>query len=166
MDILRFGVVGLGNMGSQHIQYLSQGKIQGAVLGAYCDIDPEKLERAKTLVNGQGTPFSDYSTMLDSGLVDAVIIAVPHYLHPPMAIEAFSKGIHALTEKPAGVYTKQVYEMNEAAEKSGLTFGIMYNQRTNPKYQKIRSMVQNGELGDLKRVVWIITDWYPQPELL
>lgn len=160
MKPVRFGVVGLGNMGSQHIRYLSEGKIEGAVLGAYCDIDPAKLEAAKAAVGGQGEPFADYSAMLDSGLVDAAIIAVPHYLHPPMAIEAFSKGIHVLTEKPAGVYTKQVYEMNAAAEKSGLVFGIMYNQRTNPRYQKIRSMVQGGELGDLKRVVWIITDWY------
>ena len=105
MKPVRFGVVGLGNMGSQHIRYLSEGKIEGAVLGAYCDIDPAKLEAAKAAVGGQGKPFADYSAMLDSGLVDAAIIAVPHYLHPPMAIEAFSKGIHVLTEKPAGVYT-------------------------------------------------------------
>ena len=97
--------------------------------------------------------------MLDSGLVDAVLIATPHYDHPPLAIKALEKGIHTLIEKPAGVYTKQVEQMNRAAEKSGLIFSIMYNQRTNPVYQKLRDLVLNGELGQLKRTNWII-DWY------
>ena len=98
--------------------------------------------------------------MMKSGLVDAVTIAVPHYDHPPLAILAFSYGLHVLTEKPAGVYTKQVLEMNQAAEKSGKVFGIMYNQRTNPVYQKIRQLIQEGALGQIKRVSWIVTDWY------
>ena len=68
--------------------------------------------------------------------------------------------MHVLSEKPAGVYTKQVEEMNEAAAKSGRVFGIMYNQRTNPKFQKMREIVQSGALGELKRCVWIITNWY------
>lgn len=76
--------------------------------------------------------------MLDSGVVDAALIAVPHYDHPTIAIECSKRGIHVLTEKPAGVYAKQVREMNEAVEKSGVKFGIMFNQRTNPIYAKAR----------------------------
>ena len=159
MDIVRFGVIGLGNMGSAHIKYLSEGKINGARLTAICDIDPEMLERGHGIAPDAAT-FSDHTALFDSGLVDAVILAVPHYLHPVMAIEAFGKGINVLTEKPAGVYTKKVYEMNEAAKKSGLLFGIMYNQRTNPLFAKMREMVQAGELGRITRVTWIITDWY------
>ena len=98
--------------------------------------------------------------MMKSGLVDAVIIAVPHYDHPGLAIKAFGYGLNVITEKPAGVYTKQVLEMNEAAAKSDKVFGIMYNQRTNPVYQKLREMIQSGQLGKIKRVAWIITDWY------
>ena len=159
MDIVRFGVIGLGNMGSSHIKYLSEGKINGAKLTAICDIDPDKLERGHQ-VAPDAAAFADYSALLDSGLVDAVILAVPHYLHPPMAIEAFSKKVNVLTEKPAGVYTKAVYEMNEAAKASGMLFGIMYNQRTNPRFAKMREIVQSGELGKITRVTWIITDWY------
>jgi len=103
--------------------------------------------------------FTDSSEMLDSGLVDAALIAVPHYDHPTIAIECFKRGIHVLTEKPAGVYARQVREMNEAAEKSGVKFGIMFNQRTNPMYAKAREIVRSGELGELKRMVWIITNW-------
>ena len=97
--------------------------------------------------------------MLDSGDVDAVLIATPHYFHPSLAIKALQKGIHVLIEKPAGVYTKQVMEMNRVAEQSDRIFGIMYNQRTNPMYQKLRDLVQTGELGAIKRTNWII-DWY------
>ena len=89
--------------------------------------------------------------MIDSGVCDTVIVATPHYFHSPIAIYAFEKGKNVLTEKPAGVYTKQVEEMNAAAKKSGKVFGIMYNQRTNPKFQKMREIVQSGELGQLKR---------------
>ena len=65
-----------------------------------------------------------------------------------------------MCEKPAGVYTKQVREMNEAAEKSDRVFGMMFNQRTNCIYKKMHDMVQSGDYGKLKRVNWIITDWY------
>jgi predicted dehydrogenase len=89
-----------------------------------------------------------------------VLIAVPHYFHPEFAMAAFQAGKHVMCEKPAGVYTKQVREMNEAAEKSGLVFGMMFNQRTDCIYRKMREIVKSGELGAIKRVNWIITDWY------
>jgi predicted dehydrogenase len=88
------------------------------------------------------------------------MIAAPHYHHPTMAIEAFKQDLHVLIEKPAGVYTKAVREMNEAAAKTDKVFGIMYNQRTNPLYQKLKDLIESGELGELKRTVWIITNWY------
>jgi predicted dehydrogenase len=73
---------------------------------------------------------------------------------------AFEKGKHVLCEKPAGVYTKHVREMNEAAERSGLVFGMMFNQRTNCVYRKIKEIVDSKMYGEIRRVNWIITDWY------
>lgn len=158
-DIIRVGIIGVGNMGTAHAQNLTDGKIPGMKLTALADIDPEKRKIAAEKFQG----VSIYPTgedMYKSEKPDMVIIAVPHYDHPPLAELAFSCGINVLIEKPAGVYTKQVLEMNEAAKKSGKLFGIMYNQRTNPYFQKIREMVQSGELGHIKRISWIITDWY------
>ena len=160
MDQVRFGVIGLGNMGSTHADYLSKGEIKGAVLTAVCDIAPKKLEWAQSKLPAEVAKFSDYHEMLASGKIDVVLIATPHYLHPVIGIEAFERGLNVLSEKPIGVYTKKVEEMMAAAKKSGKLFGIMYNQRTNPVYQKAREMVQGGELGELKRCVWIITNWY------
>ncbi len=160
MDIVRFGIIGFGNMGSGHGRYFAADEVPHAKLTAVCDIKPDRLEAAKEICGDSIKLFENYEELMDSGLVDAVIIATPHYLHPPIAIKAFEKGLHVLSEKPAGVYTRQVREMNEAAKKSGLVFGIMYNQRTTPAYQKAREMVQGGELGELKRFNWIITDWF------
>lgn len=98
--------------------------------------------------------------MLQSGMIDAVIVATPHYHHAEQAIAAFECGLHVLIEKPAGVYTKQVREMNEAAAKSGKVFSIMYNQRTNPLYIKLKELISSGELGEIRRTNWIITNWY------
>ena len=105
--------------------------------------------------------FEDGHELIDSSLVEAVMIEVPHYFHPEFAIYALRHGLHVLSDKPAGVYTKQVREMNEeAAKHPELVFAIMFNQRTNPLYIKMKDFVSSGELGEIKRVNWIITDWY------
>ena len=105
--------------------------------------------------------FDDASKMMDSGLVDAILVAVPHYDHPRYVIEALEKGLHAMSEKPAGVYTKQVREMMAVADQHPeLTFGMMFNQRTNCVYRKMREILQSGELGEIRRTSWIITNWY------
>ena len=165
MNKVRFGIIGYGNMGGQHVKYLSDGIIEGAVLSAVCDINPDKIKAAKNFLSENHPEleiyyYEDYNELLKSGKIDAVIIATPHYLHPTIGIEAFKNNIHVLSEKPIGVYTKQVLELYEAAKKSDRVFGIMYNQRTNPLYQKVREIIRNGELGELKRCVWIITNWY------
>ena len=156
---VRFGIIGVGNMGNSHIQMNLEGKHKELRITACADIVPERLEAAKAKMPGIKT-FDSAEALIDSGEVDAVLIATPHYDHSPIAEYAFSKGVHVLTEKPAGVYTKQVREMNEAAAKTDLVFGIMYNQRTNCVYRKMKELVEGGELGEIRRVSWIITDWY------
>ena len=116
MDKVRFGVVGFGNMGSGHMKYLSSGEVEGASVEALCDINPEKLEAAKQKYPSVRM-FGDMESMLNNAEVDAVLIATPHYDHPSLAIHTLRRGIHTLFEKPAGVYTKQVQEMNREAEK-------------------------------------------------
>lgn len=159
MDKLRLGVIGYGNMGSGHVGNIMNGKVPNMVVGAVCDNVPSRLEAVKAKYPDMPV-FENATDLYKSGLCDAVIIATPHYDHPSLVIEAFKYGLHVITEKPAGVYTMQVKEMNEAAAKSDKKFGIMYNQRTNPVYQKLRQMIQRGDLGHIKRITWIITNWY------
>lgn len=159
--MIRFGIVGIGNMGSVHAKEIDQGNITNAKLEAVCDIDPKRLEWAKENLSLHVKTYANYDEMLKNKDIDAILISTPHYLHPQMAIKALETKHHTLIEKPAGVYSKQVREMNEVASKhKDLVFGLMFNQRTNPIYQKAKEIIASGELGEIKRTNWIITDWY------
>src|SRR6478609_7695884 len=157
---VRLGIIGLGQQGGAYAQFITDGLVPNMVIGAICDTDPAKKELAAARY--PDAPFyDDYITMLESGDVDAVVTCVPHFLHPEMGIETLKRNIHALVEKPAGVYTKQVRELNEfAAGKPELSFAIMFNQRNNPLYQKLKEIVANGEIGKIRRTNWIITTWW------
>ena len=160
MKKVRLGIIGLGAQGGAYAGFIAEGRVKNMEIGAICDTDPEKKAVAKEKY--PDVPFYDnYIDMLESGDVDAIVTCVPHYLHPEMGIESLKRDIHALVEKPAGVYTKQVKELNEfAATKPELTFGIMFNQRTNELYQKVKEVIDNGEIGNIRRTNWIITTWW------
>jgi predicted dehydrogenase len=160
MNIVKIGIIGLGNMGSNHAKYNAKGEVPGSKLTAVCDISTERLEWAKENLGEEIQAFDNTDSFFENADIDGVLIANLHYDHPATAMKAFEKGLHVLSEKPAGVYTKQVREMNEAAVKSGKVFGMMYNQRTNPLYRKLKDLIDSGELGEIKRTNWIITDWY------
>ena len=157
MDKVRFGIIGVGAMGKAHAQSFLDGQIKDGVLTAVYDITPSQVDWLKET---DVKIFDSTVDMFKSGSIDAVLVATPHYFHPPLAMEAFHYNLHVMIEKPAGVYTQQVREMNEAAANADVTFGIMFQQRTNSTFQKMRQMVKDGELGELKRTHWIITNWY------
>ncbi len=160
MDKVRLGIVGIGNIGtSAYLKNITAGLVPGMEITAVCDWDEDRQKFVKENYKDIEV-YADYHDLLDCGKIDLVAVCVPHYSHPTIAIEAFKRGLNVLVEKPAGVHTKQVLEMNEAAKKSGKHFFVMYNQRTNPVYKKLRELIQNGELGAIKRVNWTVTDWY------
>ena len=162
MEKVRYGIIGVGTQGGYYLKDLFfSGKAENCEITALCDIDDQKLESLKKdFADKNINYYKDYKEMILSGDVDAVMIEVPHYLHPEISIFALENGVNVLCEKPAGVYTKQVKEMNAAAEKSDKIFAIMFNQRTNGLYRKMREIITNGEIGNVRRVNWIITNWY------
>ncbi|GHU80569.1 oxidoreductase [Clostridia bacterium] len=160
MAKVRLGIIGLGNMGSSHAKNILAGKTPETELAAIADRDEARRAFAKENLPAGVRIFDDGEALINSGVCDAVLLSVPHYQHPVLAIKAFDKALHVMCEKPAGVYTLAVREMNEAAKKSGKTFGMMFNQRTNCVYRKMRELIKSGEMGAIKRVNWIITDWY------
>ena len=160
MEQVRLGIIGIGNMGTAHANNIKDGKCPEIKLTAVADINPKRLEWAAEKLDPSVAKFSTAEEMLDSGLIDAAIVAVPHYDHPKYAMECFKRGLHVMVEKPAGVFTKQVREMNEAAKKSNVIFGMMFNQRTDHVYRKMRELVQSGSLGAIRRTNWVITGWY------
>lgn len=160
MNKVRIGIIGIGNMGSAHALNIYQGKVDDLELTAVCDIDAGRLQWASQAFGSRVSLYSEYHLLLNSGLVDAILIATPHIIHPTIAMDGFNANLHVLIEKPAGISTLHVRQMNEAAEKIDKIFGIMYNQRTNPLFARLKQMVEAGELGEMKRFVWIISNWY------
>lgn len=160
MDKVRYGIIGIGKQGSNYAKRLFKGMDKNGQLVAVCDISEDRRKWAETALPGVKI-FSDYKEMLASKLIDAVIIDTPHYAHPTIAIDALKAGLNVLCDKPAGVYTKEVREAAEFAKtKPELKFGLLYNQRTNKVYKKAKEIIESGRLGNLKRIVWIITNWY------
>ncbi|HEX2974165.1 MAG TPA: Gfo/Idh/MocA family oxidoreductase [Tepidisphaeraceae bacterium] len=157
MDKVRMGVIGLGNMGAFHAGYMDS--IAGATLSAVCDVDRARAERA--CKGGNAAKFQTYSELINSGTVDAILIATPHFQHCEIARAAFAKGLHVLMEKPMAVTIKDARQTIQShAQAPGLKFGMMFQMRTFPIFRKVRELIAEGELGEISRVTWLITDWF------
>lgn len=159
MNKVRVAVIGIGNMGTAHAACLYEGKIDGMELAAVCDVSPARLAECERRFP-EVPRFSDWRVLTADRTVDAAIIAVPHPMHADIAIEMLKAGKHVLTEKPMDVRVSKARKLIETAKASGRVFAIMFNQRTNALFRKAREIVQSGQLGELKRSVWIITNWY------
>lgn len=155
---VRLGIIGFGVEGEAYAKFIANNMVPNMELTAVADLNPAREEAAKSY---QVTFFQDYREMVTSGLVDAVVTTVPHYLHPETGMFALENGVHALVEKPVGVYTKQASRLIDLAEsKPDLKFGVFFNQRTNPLYKDIRDLMISGELGKLRHTSWLITNWW------
>ena len=151
MDIVRFGIVGTGGMGNGHARNMP--RISEVRLTAVCDTNPEALHAAMDDYEVPG--FATHTELLDSGLVDAILVATPHYFHPPIAIDAMKRGIHVISEKPMAVTVAAADAMIEVARESGVVFGVMFQQRTRPISQAAKKLVDKGRLGPLYRTLLI-----------
>lgn len=159
MKELRVGIIGIGNMGWAHLNCIYNRNVEGMTVTAVCDTDTVRLKAAGEAFPGVSL-YEDYRALLADNNTDAVIVAVPHPLHAEIGIAALRAGRHLMVEKPADISVSRAERLNAAAKESGRVFGIMFNQRTNMLFQRARELVQGGELGGLKRTVWIITNWY------
>jgi predicted dehydrogenase len=159
-DTVRLGIIGLGQQGGMYAKIITDGMVPHMSVGAICDTSEEKRQLARSTYP-EVPVYEDYVEAITSGDVDAIVTTVPHYLHPEMGIGALERGVHALIDKPAGVYTKQANRLIAfAATKPDLTFGMMFNQRMNPLYQRLKAIVEGGEIGRVLRSNWIITNWW------
>ncbi len=158
MDKVRLGIIGIGGMGSSHADQILGGKVPRCELTAICDIDPSKFAKYPNI-----KAFESSEELIRSGLVDAVLIATPHYFHTTIGIDALQNGIHTLTEKPISVHKADAERLIAAHTDPKIKFAAMFNQRTDPAYIKMHDIIQKGELGKIQRTNWIITNWF-RPE--
>ena len=158
MDKVRIGIIGMGNMGRFHANDLLDGKVPRGELAAVGSTSPHKLEEYKE----KGVQiFGSGEEMIASGAIDALLIATPHYQHTSLGVAALEAGLHIMVEKPISAHKADAERLiATAAARPDQVFGAMFQLRVEPRYQKIRELVQGGELGDLVRVLWIMTDWF------
>jgi predicted dehydrogenase len=156
MNKVRLGIIGLGNIGQHHFGYLTAGKVNRAELVAVSDAVPAKLEKYKPLKT-----FVEGEDLIRSGLVDAVIIATPHYQHTTLGIAALKQGLHAMVEKPISAHKADAERLIAAHQQNPkLIFAGMFQLRAESRYLKIQKLIQSGELGPIVRMSWIMTDWF------
>ena len=162
MKKIRFGIVGVGNQGTYYAQSLfAEGQIENGVVSAICDISDAKIATIQEKLKDDSIQyFHDYKEMVQSGVCDVVLVETPHYSHTEIVTYCLENGMPVICEKPAGVYTKEVREMNEVAARCNTKFGMMFNQRTNCVYRKMKEIIAEGGIGELQRITWIITNWY------
>ncbi|MEI7733544.1 MAG: Gfo/Idh/MocA family oxidoreductase [Verrucomicrobiota bacterium] len=156
MNKVRFGIIGMGNMGKFHADYLMKGRITRGELAAVSDSFTPNLEPFKDKV----TTFDSSEKLIRSGKVDAVIIATPHYLHTSIGIDALQNNLHVLVEKPISVHKADCERLLAAHTNQKLVFAAMFQMRTDPRYKRIKRLIADGELGEILRTNWIVTDWY------
>jgi len=156
MNEVRIGMVGLGSMAENHVKHFD--KLAGGRLAAATDVNPARVRHFADTYGAAG--FADPVAMMASGAIDAVMIATPHKLHPPLALAAFERGLHVLTEKPVSVSASDAARMNAAhAKRPQLVYAAMFQQRTDPLYREVKRLITDGRVGRLLRVSWNITTW-------
>ena len=161
-DYVRVGLIGFGKQGSHYVRMFIEHRLFSRFrLTAIADTCPQKLQWIKDNIGSEIECFDSAEAMLSSGIIDACIITTPHPMHPEHVIMCLQHGIHVLCDKPAGVHILQVQQMNREAEKHpDLVFSIMFNQRTNCAYRKLKSIIETEEYGKVRRISWTINNWY------
>ncbi|MEA2012617.1 MAG: Gfo/Idh/MocA family oxidoreductase [Verrucomicrobiota bacterium] len=155
MSKVRLGVIGTGNMGTAHVKSIQNGKISGVDLVAVCDIDPKAMKKIDDVEK-----FESSEELIRSGRLDAVLIATPHFSHTTIGIDALNNNLHVLVEKPIAVHKKDCEKLIAAHKDKDLIFAAMFNQRTDPYFKKIKHLIDRGDLGEITRINWIVTDWF------
>jgi predicted dehydrogenase len=155
MNEVRFGITGLGNMGATHARALLEGKVPRATLTAVGDAVPEAATKFPDI-----RFFADTEAMIASGEIDALLIATPHFSHTSLGIAALQAGLHVLVEKPISVHKADGERLIAAYQPGRQVFAAMFNQRTDPIYVRLREMIQGGELGQVRRIQWTVTNWF------
>ncbi len=159
--MIRVGIAGIGFIAEEYIKLFVGGKIPGGAITALSSRNEAHMQQVRQRYALDAALFTDYGAMLESGLIDMVMICTPHFYHPGMAVRAMEKGIHTLIEKPVGVFPEELQQLTDCVQAHPeLKSGVLYCRRTNPVFTKIKSFLDSGAVGQLKRITWIITDMY------
>lgn len=163
--MVKLAIIGMGNMGCQYARMILDGAVSGVEIAAITRIKPERLQKLQEITERSIPIYPSAAELFEdvrTGMLvaDGVLIVTPQMMHEEQVLEAFKLGLHVLCDKPAGVCSRQARRMNEAAQQTKLVYAMMFQQRMNPRYGKMKEIIEQKIYGDIKRVNWVITDWY------
>ena len=165
--MVRVGIAGIGYIAEEYIKLFTQGKIRDAVITALSSRNETHMQEIDARYGLGAALYTDYDAMLQSGCIDMVMICTPHFYHPNMAVRAIEAGIHTMIEKPVGVWPEELDRLMACVSSHPeVQSGVLYCRRANPVFAKIKQLLTNGAIGQLKRVTWIITDMYRPSAIL
>ncbi len=143
---MRVGLLAYGAIGHEH--NLAVQATDGLELTAVCDTNPDRIAAALELAPG-AQPFEDATAMLDSGLVDVVIVSTPPNTHAEWARAALSRGIHVVLEKPMALTADECDELMALAQARGLTLVVYQNRRFDRDFVTMRRLLAEGAIGEV-----------------
>ena len=159
--MIRVGIAGIGYIAEEYIKLFTSGKIHGGIITALSSRNRVHMAAINDRYQLDAALFTDYVAMLESGFIDMVMICTPHFYHPAMAIQAISRGIHTMIEKPVGVFPEELDALMDCVNAHPeVQSGVLYCRRANPVFATVKSLLSEGAIGQLKRITWIITDMY------
>ncbi len=143
---MRVGVIGTGLIAE--LAHLPGYQAAGAQIVAVADVVEERAQRVAKKF-GIPETFKDYQDLLKLPEIEAVSVCVPNFLHHSIVLDALKAGKHVLVEKPMAINLSQAQEMEEAAKKAGRLLMVGFNSRFRSDVQKLRKVVEAGQLGDI-----------------
>lgn len=158
MKPVRLGIIGMGNIGNHHADYLLAGKVKRCELAA---VAAPSIDKLGAFPKRGVKVFDSGEALIRSGAVDAVIIATPHYQHTTLGMAALQAGLHVMVEKPVSAHKADAERLVAVRRQHPkLVFGGMFQLRTESRYVKIKKIISEGQLGEIGRFSWIVTDWF------
>ncbi len=160
MEKIRAAVIGCGSISVMHLD--SVAALEDVRLVGVCDIT---ADRAQLAAKKYGTAaYTDYREMFAKEKPDAVHLCLPHYLHVPVACDAFRAGINVLSEKPMSIRYEDALEAAVLAERCGLLYGVIFQCRYNTPSMLVKNRISDGRLGAVQCgrsvLTWSRSDGY------
>ncbi len=141
--MVNVGLVGVGGWGKNYLRVLKELDS----LSSFCDIDSEKVNYYSLKYNVKG--YEDLETMLRKESLDALIIATPASTHHIIAKKALDYNLNLLIEKPLCISSMEAEKLVIEAADKGLVLAVGHIERFNPAVERLKSIIKNGELGEL-----------------
>ncbi len=147
--VIRIGIIGCGGIANgKHMPSLK--KVAGVEMVAFCDVIPERAEKAaKTYGTKDAKVYTDYKELLADPTIDVVHVCTPNRSHSFITVDALEAGKHVMCEKPMAINSTEAKKMLDAAERTGKKLTIGYQSRFRPDSTYLKTEAENGTLGEI-----------------